>query len=207
MALTGLIAEGLGLGLSTGLYCLGACAPVLVPYLLAEEPRFRRDLMVVGQFLLGRLAAYLLLAVVVGLAGARLTAMPGWVTGPALLVCGLVLLGYAFMRGAPRLDACARASASPAVRNIPLLMGFLVGINLCPPFMAGLVRLATIGSVAGCVAYFTAFFAGTTVYVLPVLLAAPLKSVERLRAAAAIACGLSGLWFAGLGLAKLLRLS
>lgn len=201
--MTALLAEGLGLGLSTGLYCVGACVPVLVPYLLAEERGWERDLVLLGKFLLGRLAAYLLFAVVVGAAGASLGAPPPWLSGASLLACGLLLLAYAFTRSLPRLDLCATVSRSPALRQAPFLLGFLVGANPCPPFVAGLARLLTVGSVAGCVAYFSAFFVGTTAYVLPVLLAVPLKAVERLKSAAAIAAGLSGLWFIGLGLARL----
>ncbi|MBI5211694.1 MAG: sulfite exporter TauE/SafE family protein [Elusimicrobia bacterium] len=194
-----LFAEGLALGLSTGLYCLGACAPFLVPYLLAEETGWRRDLTVLGKFLIGRLAAYMLFAVVVGYLGARAATPPPWLTGVAFLLCGLALIGYAVARNAPRPGACGRLAAP----GMPLLMGFLAGINICPPFTAGLVRLLTLGSVGRCVVYFAAFYLGTTVYVAATLLLAPLKAVPRLRAAASIACGLSGLWFAAMGLAAL----
>ena len=63
--------EGFFLGLSTGLYCLGACAPVFVPYLLAEGSGGRFQARAVAEFMAGRLAAYLLFAVAVGALGAR----------------------------------------------------------------------------------------------------------------------------------------
>ncbi|MFA6317964.1 MAG: sulfite exporter TauE/SafE family protein [Elusimicrobiota bacterium] len=200
-----LLAEGLGLGLSTGLACLGACVPVLAPYLLAEERAWRRDLRILVEFLLGRLAAYLLFAVAVGMAGSALGAPPAWLSGASLLACGVLLLCYAFVRTMPRLDLCARVAGNPAFKAAPFLLGFLAGISPCPPFIAGLARLMTIDSVLGCAAYFAAFFVGTTVYVLPVLLALPLKALERLRRAAVIAAGLCGLWFTALGLSSLLR--
>ncbi|MBI5622154.1 MAG: sulfite exporter TauE/SafE family protein [Elusimicrobia bacterium] len=203
--MTALLLEGLGLGLSTGAYCAAACVPVLAPYLLAEEKGFTRDLLVVGKFLLGRLAAYLLFAIAAGLAGSALGPLPAWLSGASLLACGALLLGYSLVRGLPGLDLCARLSGNPAFKGAPFLLGFLVGVNPCPPFVAGLARLLTVGSVAGCAAYFTAFFVGTTVYVLPVLLAVPLKAAERLRSAAGMAAGLCGLWFCGLGLSRLLR--
>jgi len=54
-----MIWQGFLLGLSTGVFCLGYCAPVLVPYVLAEaRPQLGVNLGLVGQFLLGRLAAY-----------------------------------------------------------------------------------------------------------------------------------------------------
>ena len=60
--MTALLAEGFGLGLSTGLYCLGACAPLFVPYLLAEGGGWRPQLRALVEFMAGRLAAYLLFA-------------------------------------------------------------------------------------------------------------------------------------------------
>ena len=45
-----MIWQGFLLGLSTGVFCLGYCAPVFVPYVLAEaRPRFGMNLGLVGQ--------------------------------------------------------------------------------------------------------------------------------------------------------------
>ena len=123
--------------------------------------------------------------------------------GAGILASGLLMLLYALVQNAPHLSVCARLSRSFAVARLPFLLGFLVGVNLCPPFMAGLLRLLTLSSVSGCVAYFAAFFVGTTVYMLPLAASAPLARSQRLRAVAAIASAFSGVWFVGLGLSRL----
>lgn len=203
--MTGLLAEGFSLGLATGVYCLGACGPILAPYLLAEgaEGAAAHGRML-AEFLAGRLAAYLAFAVAVSLWGARHpSAGSGPLAAAGLLVSGLLMLVYAVVKNAPRLSFCAPLARSRALRRLPAALGFLVGINVCPPFAAGLVRLLSLSGPLAAAAYFAAFFAGTTIYMLPFMACAPLARWQRLRTIAALASGLSGLWFAGLGLARL----
>ncbi|MCX5789809.1 MAG: sulfite exporter TauE/SafE family protein [Elusimicrobia bacterium] len=204
--MTLLLGEGFALGLATGLYCLGACAPLLAPYLLCEsEGAFGRGARLLLEFMAGRLAAYLLFAAAASKLGARYPGLAGGrVVAAGLLLSGLLMVLYAVVRSAPRLSVCAPWADSAAVRRLPFAFGFLVGINVCPPFAAGLLRLVSLASPAKGMVYFAAFFVGTTVYMLPFLVAAPLSRGPRLRSAAALASGLAGLWFAGLGLYRLL---
>lgn len=199
-----LLAEGFSLGLATGLYCLGACGPLLVPYLLAEgEGGLRPNLRMLAEFLAGRLAAYLLFAAAVGFIGARRPGtVPAWVLGAGYLASGLLLCLYSLAKNAPRWNLCASLARSATLRRLPFALGFIVGLNVCPPFAAGLVRLLELADPARGAAYFAAFFAGTTLYVLPLSAAAPLARFERLRAVASLASGLAGLWFMGLGVSR-----
>lgn len=201
--MTALLAEGFGLGLSTGLYCLGACAPLLVPYLLAEGAGWRAHLWALAQFLAGRLIAYVLFAAAVGALSARLDPVPPKVVGAALLASGLLLLVYGAVRNAPAIPACVALGRGLGRARVPFWLGFLVGLNVCPPFVAGLARLVALGEAFSGVLYFVAFFAGTTLYMAPLLPLAPLGRLERLRTVASLASLLSGLWFAVLGVSTL----
>lgn len=201
--MTALLAEGFGLGLSTGFYCLGACAPLLIPYLLAEERGWLSQARIVAEFLAGRLAAYLVFALAVGVLSARLGAAPPWAVGTGLVLSGSLMLAYAAVKNAPVPSLCGPLSRSAVLRRFPLLLGFAVGINLCPPFVAGLVRLAALRDVPAGMLYFAAFFAGTALYTLPVVAAAPFSRIARLRDIACVASALAGLWFVGLGVARL----
>lgn len=202
--MSALLAEGFALGLSTGLYCLGACAPLMAPYLLAEAPGMRKNLRLAAEFLAGRLAAYLLFAAAVGWAGERWSgAVPPRLLGAGLLLSGLGMLWYAVFRGAPRFGLCLPPAAARPLAAFPFALGFLVGINVCPPFAAGMLRIVSLGGSARAAAYFAAFFAGTTLYMLPFLAAAPLSRFKRLPDIAALASGLCGAWFALLGLSRL----
>ena len=204
--MTRILAEGLGLGLSTGLYCLGACAPLFVPFMLAEgKPALRSNFWLVMEFMAGRLAAYLLFAAGASLLGERYGAnVSGRLLSAGLLISGLLMLAYALVKNLPQLGLCAQLSRSLAISRLPLWLGFLVGINVCPPFAVGMIRLFAIGSVLPGMAYFAAFFVGTTLYMLPLLAAGTLARFERLKSIAAVASGLAGAYFAASGLAGLL---
>ncbi len=197
--------EGFGLGLSTGPYCFTACAPLLVPYLFAEgRLRWRGNLLLLAEFMGGRLAAYLLAGAAAGLVGSRVSGHlpPGLLNG-AILVSGLLMLAVAAFKTAPRLSACATAARSSWARRIPFVLGFIIGINLCPPFVAGLTRVLQLGGPGLGAGYFASFFIGTSLYLLPVLVAVPLTSHKRTQFIGSLACGLTGLWFTILGAAGL----
>ncbi len=79
--------------------------------------------------------------------------------------------------------ACAQASArhggtSELVRigEVPrplrsgaLALGFLTGINLCPPFLVAGLRAAELEHLSAALLFFACFFAGTAVWFLPFL--------------------------------------
>lgn len=198
-----LLAEGFGLGLSTGLYCLGACAPLFIPFLVSEGGGWRTGLGAVALFMLGRLVAYLLFAVGVSLLSLRFSPIPEPLLGWGLLLSGLMMLLYGLVQNAPTLPLCMGASRLMRAARLPFWLGFLVGINACPPFVAGLARLVALKDAWAGMAYFTAFFAGTTLYMSPLIAFPALGGHRRLRAVASLASVLSGLWFAALGFARL----
>jgi sulfite exporter TauE/SafE len=198
-----LLAEGFVLGLSTGLYCLGACAPLFVPLLVSEGGTLKTGLAAVLEFLLGRLIAYLLFAAGVSLLSRRFAVVPEPLLGWALLLSGLVMLLYGLVQNLPMIPLCAGTSRLLRAAKLPFWLGFLIGINVCPPFVAGLARLVALRNVWTGMTYFAAFFAGTTLYISPLIALPALGRSQRLRAIASISAVLSGLWFSGLGLARL----
>jgi len=206
MPLARLLSEGFTLGLSTGPYCLTACAPLLVPFMLADQRAgWKGNSALLAEFMGGRLVAYILFGFVAGFAGAKVSGhLPPWVMNAALLASGLFMLVYLLTKAAPDSRLCAARWISTGVRRLPLALGFALGINLCPPFAVGLVRVLALGSALWGAVYFVAFFAGTSLYVLPLVLAGPLVSQGRLRFIGAVSGALAGLWFSGAGLVGLL---
>ncbi|MFA6028473.1 MAG: sulfite exporter TauE/SafE family protein [Elusimicrobiota bacterium] len=202
-----LCAEAFALGLSTGPYCLSACAPLLFPYLLGGgQEGWKRQLAALAEFLGGRLAAYLLFGAAAGALGAAaLQRLPAALVGGAILASGLLLLAVFAVETFPQASLCAWALRRPVLRRAPFLLGFAVGINLCPPFVAGFLRAAGSGGAGSGALYFLSFFAGTSLFLLPFVAAVPMSAVERLRAVGRLACGLSGLWLCGQGLFVLLK--
>ena len=83
-------------------------------------------------------------------------------------------------------------------------MGFLLGVNVCPPFLLGVSALVALGSVVRALAFSTGFFATTTLFLLPVAAAARLSRFASLRDVAQAASVLTGLYFMARGVALVL---
>lgn len=196
-----LFSEGFLLGLSTGFYCLVSCLPLLAPYLLAEgRTAWRFNFLIFLEFLAGRFLAYMLFALLASLAGqAGRGVLPDWLLPLAMLLCGLWMGGLAAFRVSSG-GACALKSGfSPFVRRLPLLLGFVTGINVCPPFAAGFVRLLEMADVLKGFAYFGGFFTATSIFISPVLLGTPWVG-GRVNEIGRLTLLLAGLWYTVLGL-------
>jgi sulfite exporter TauE/SafE len=61
--------EGFLLGLASGITCVASCAPVMIPLFLGGGRRVGQNGWLLAQFLLGRLAGYLLFGLLAGLLG------------------------------------------------------------------------------------------------------------------------------------------
>jgi len=180
--------EALILGFGSGPVCLASCGPVLWPWLAAEGRDWRGNAGLLARFLAGRLAGYLAFAVAAWAVG---RAVPGDARLRALTygmanLCLAAFLAFAVLR--PK-HACHAADAptgtlhqiAPAgvARSLhapaAITLGFLTGLNLCPPFVAAGVRAAETHSLAAALIFFALFFAGTAVWFAPSL------AISRLR--------------------------
>lgn len=133
--------EAFLLGLASGATCLAYCAPVLVPLVLGEARGMARSLALVAQFLGGRLMGYLLFGFLAWEAGRLASAAGahrGLAFGVTYVLLAVLLLLYGVFRSAP---ACAgelpgiRARLARWPAALPAGLGFLTGINICPPFL------------------------------------------------------------------------
>ncbi len=159
-----LFSEGFLLGLSTGFYCLSACLPMLAPYLLAEgTAAWRINFYIFLQFLGGRFAAYMLFAVFAYLLGkAGEYALPAWVLPASLAATGLLMLVLGVARVSGGSGPCVlKKDLDPFFKRLPLALGFVTGINICPPFAAGFIRLLEMADVLKGLVYFGGFFTAT----------------------------------------------
>ena len=173
------VAEALALGFGSGPICVAFCGPVLLPWLGAEPRKLGPTGRLLAIFLGGRLAGYLGFAVVAWAAGLTLPLD----LRSRSLIFGLANFGLALMLG---FSACFHRRASLSQQERPtrlyqigaahrfrppaaLTLGFLTGLNLCPPFVAAGVRAAATHSLAAALAFFTLFFVGTSVWFFPAL--------------------------------------
>jgi sulfite exporter TauE/SafE len=179
MAASGFLAEALALGISSGPACLASCGPVLMPALAAERRDARGAGVVLAGFLAGRFGGYLAFGCAAWAAGRTLDLAPDArvvAFGVANLVMALVLVLYAqtLARGPAACEgecpaARARRFADRFGSAAPLLLGFVSGVSLCPPFLAAGVRAAQGQGLAAALVFFTCFFVGTSVWFAPSL--------------------------------------
>ncbi|MEK7287148.1 MAG: sulfite exporter TauE/SafE family protein [Elusimicrobiota bacterium] len=204
--MTGILAEGFGLGLSSGAYCFGACMPVLLPYMLGvAKQRWRANALLLGEFLAGRFAAYMVYATLASWVGILVEGrLPVWALHLAGGLSGFFLLAWAMAGNFPTVNFCRALTSWPGLQRLPFAFGFLVGINACPPFIAATLRLIGLHHIGHGLLYFIAFFAGTSLYSLPFLAVVPWLGSSRLASAGRICSVLSGLWLIAQSLAEIL---
>jgi sulfite exporter TauE/SafE len=155
--------SGLLLGLSTGIFCTSYCAPVLIPQLTAVSDR-HKGWGVFLKFSLGRLVAYAFFGALFGWLGTAahatfLNAAGRWV----MVVLSVFLILYGLGLTLPRLRWCAWT----AKIRLPFVSGFLLGINICPPFLIAVTQSFSKGGILFGIIYFLMFFLGTTVHLIP----------------------------------------
>jgi sulfite exporter TauE/SafE len=167
--------DGFLLGLATGSYCAAACLPVAVPFLFSEPltgPAQNARLVVL--FLLGRLLAYVAFGFGVGLIGgfaarSGSAVLPVWLPGAVNAFLGLIMLLSGLFQQFPRWKFCGWFGAVYSPRRGALVYGLLTGLNVCPPFVTAAARVFGQGGAWQGALYFLLFFAGTSLYFLPLL--------------------------------------
>ncbi|MBN1790182.1 MAG: sulfite exporter TauE/SafE family protein [Bacteroidales bacterium] len=167
--------SGFILGLSTGVVCLAYCGPVLIPYLMGEGKGIYKNIGSVSLFLLGRLAAYLLVGILTGMIG-HVILQPSVTktvfVGVLYIILSLLMIVYGFHRfreiclaRSQLIDQKIHTRRWPFL--LPLTGGFATGLNLCPPFLLAITGAMETGKVSSSALFFFLFFLGTSVYFIP----------------------------------------
>jgi len=209
------LGQGFVQGLSAGLYCLGHCVVVLGPALGASrDGTVRSSALSLLEFSAGRLAAYLAAGIAAG--GASLALASDAATVQRLASLAFVPLGLLLFLHAVREDESGGALCGALQRGrrwfrTPLLLGLFSGVAPCAPVwlaVSDVVRGAQGGAadrVLHGALHFLAFFAGTTVFLLPLLSAGIAARFAPVRRLARSAAGLAALFFVFSGLSGFLR--
>jgi sulfite exporter TauE/SafE len=193
--------QGFLLGLANGTTCLVFCAPVLVPFLMHEGTSVRQSLVALLKFLSGRLGGYLLFGLLAWATGSllvRTARYEGVVIGAAYVGLSALLLIAVLRKRAPAGDcafegARARLSRWPAL--LPVGMGLLAGLKLCPPVLLAFTDAASSGTLGGSLLLFLTFFLGTSLYFLPISLLGAFSRVSDLRMVGRFAAVIVALYY------------
>jgi len=189
LAWSELVVSGAELGLAAGAGCLAVCAPVAgVAMLAGGERGGRGGARSLLSFLLGRFVGYCLFGAAAGALGTTVGWDPAsWVAVASSVILAAALIATGFMAG--RRSGSFEGPACPSGRGraswferrlcpvagtrlsrLPLILGFLSGLNICPAFIYAGKEALGAGGAAGGLVFFTGFFAGTSVWLLPLAL-------------------------------------
>ncbi len=224
LSLSASAGEALALGLATGPVCLATCGPVVVPWMMVQPQGVRWHSRQLALFLAARLAGYLVFAAAVWLVG---SAIPRPWTGRTWLMGGIQVLLAAglvvYAAGWPHrrcgvahpvyTDASARHGATShlvrigeaprPMRSGALALGFLTGINLCPPFLVAGLRAAQLEHLWAALIFFLSFFVGTAVWFLPFLSMGLLQRTPAVVTVARMVAVLLACWYGFSGVSAL----
>lgn len=200
------IIEGLLLGLSSGAYCLGSCLAFFMPYLLSEaETKIRGNIKNILFFILGRFVSYIIFALIIGFLGQRFrNVFSIKFSHVSLIIISLLMLAYSFGKNFNESKLCRLILPRFVSLRMPFILGLFLGLNPCIPFFTAALRIWTIGNIFSGVVLFTAFFVGTSVYLVPITMVSYLNRVERVKQVGMILTMLSGLWFLFVGISGLI---
>jgi len=204
--------SGFLLGLSTGIVCLAYCGPVLIPFLMGEGKGVYRNLGSVSLFLLGRLAAYLLVGILAGIIGGSFlqpSASKTVLMGVLYIFLSLLMIVYGFHRFR---EICLGRSKFMVQKSqarrwpflLPLTGGFATGLNLCPPFLLAITGAMETGKIAGSVLFFFLFFLGTSIYFIPLPFIGFFRKQQVLRIIGKFAAILAGMIYLYKGISMLI---
>lgn len=197
-----LLIEGLLLGLSLGVTCIATCAPVYAPILLQTERGALGALWAVVLMSAGRFLSYAAVGIAAGAIGAVAagTLPIATIAAVSYIFIAFFLIYTALVRGrAEKHGGCPRGLLAKFAGN-PFLAGLVTGFSVCPPFIGALTRGFDAGGALGGMLLFIGFFAGTTLYFIPMAVL-PLFARQRLIRIAGIFFSLvAALWFILLGL-------
>jgi sulfite exporter TauE/SafE len=201
-----IIVSPLLLGLSTGIYCFVTCIPFIAPVMVTEHRNQRENLRVLLKFILGRLAGYLAFGAAAGYAGQRFAGFNfELVATIALAILSLLLILHAVGLWKERRNTFC-ASIRCFNPELPFVMGLLLGVNACPPFLLSLTYVLTLQSTLKGIVYFFVFFLGTSVYFVPVFFLGYLNRLKEFQIVGRISAFVVGLLFLGFSVYSLLEM-
>ena len=207
-----MIFSAIALGLSMGCLCLGHCLPILAPLMLSREGATVKDSsLYLGLFLLGKFISYLLFGLIVGVLGQyaiRPIFLQNTIIPVLFLILGIFMILYGLTQNFPHWKLCFATKRHFQNNWSFFVVGFLAGINICPPFLLAASYAFNLKSIAGSVGFFFFFFLATNVFILPLIFSGLASRFNYVRIVARMTAVIAGGWFvyqAGKSLTFLIR--
>jgi hypothetical protein len=195
------------LGLSSGSACLVTCGMVMFPYLLAGSAGVRKIAIDLSVFLLTRLVVYFLLATLAWYFGQAFLSgklMRSLVPGVLYIVFALLLIWYSIDRSRKRECPAKIVTTVNNKKLIPVFLGVVNSLGFCPALLIILTKGATQSTIMQSYMAFLAFFAGSSLWFVPLPLAGKIRKKEVLTTIGILATGVAGTIFIIKGITTLI---
>jgi sulfite exporter TauE/SafE len=186
--------EGLLLGLATGPICLATCGPVYAPYLMQKSHSTLRSIITLLQISAGRFVTYLVIGLSAGALGTQIATLPKvWLTVASYVLFSVVLIISSIRTG--KCDVGCHLAGWTRFAEVPFILGMATGLSFCPSFLLAVTKAVDHGGLFAGAFLFGAFFIGTTIYFIPIVLFGVIGKTYRLRMIGRIASFAVALWF------------
>jgi hypothetical protein len=199
--------ESFILGLSSGSACVVTCGMVMFPYLMSGAAGTRKITIDLSLFLLSRLFVYLLLATLAFFFGQALfgtRVVRNTVPGILYILFAVILVWYSIGRNREKNCPARFVTAVNNRKLVPVLLGVVNSIGFCPALFLILTKGAAQDTIVRSYLDFLAFFAGSSLWFVPIPLAGKIRRKEVLETIGVLATGLAGVIFMIKGLTNLI---
>lgn len=200
------LAEGFMLGLATGSVCLVTCTPIYLPYLLSEERKLIKSIGVVAEISAGRFFSYIAFGAIAGYIGANISN----INRTLFTSIAYILLSFYLVLSAVRArqhDKKCHVSKFAQITKSAFILGILTGLNFCPAFLIALSKAVNLGGVVSGMMLFLGFFAGTTLYLIPIAFLGQLSRIQIMKKIGQVASLVIAAWFIFSGIRGLVTLN
>ena len=200
--------ESFILGLSSGSACVLTCGLVMFPYLMSGTAGTGKIATDLSLFLLARLLVYLLLATLIFYFGQALFSsriIRNIVPGFLYIIFAVILVWYSIRRNREKNCPARFVTSVKNQKLVPVLLGVVNSIGFCPALFLILTKGAVQDTIVRSYLDFFAFFAGSSIWFLPVPIAGKIRRKEVLETIGILATGLAGAIFMIKGLTNLIR--
>jgi hypothetical protein len=195
------------LGLSSGSACLFSCGVVLFPYLMSASSGVKRIIEDLSLLLIIRLVVYFAMATIAWHLGQYIFREPiirNTVPGVLNILFAMMLIWYSVNKNRDRVCPVKLVNTVSNKHMVPVILAIVNSLGFCPALFLILTKSATQSTLCQSYVSFLAFFAGSSLWFLPLPLLGRFKKRVVLETIGIFATGIAGVIFMIKGLTNLI---
>lgn len=192
------MAESFILGLSSGTACLVTCGMIMFPYLMAGSAGVKKIALDLSVFLITRLLVYSFMATVAWYFGQAILSsviVRNILPGILYVVFAAMLIWYSVGKNRKRKCPAAIVTTVDNHRVVPVLLGIVNSIGFCPALLIIITKGATEITLVKSYLTFLAFFAGSSLWFLPLPFTGKIRRRQVIETIGIFATGIAGTIF------------